>query len=373
MENLTASKLTPAELVAKLQQWEARKMDLIVPANNLTVVTDDMDRQLLQFSTRPELIEPSRSMHGQLALKIGVPFNFYQRLLNENPSGLFNNTVDKLLMATEKNFLIRMFNPEENGGISIGRAFLSDKYKTINHVSILTTIMRAVMDSKIDIMVESCDVSEKRMVIRFYAPEVIEDATAFLEKYRNPETGAKDNGIIAGFSVSNSETGHGSFCIAPRVIIGACSNGLIFMNHAVKKIHIGMKLDEGDITFSKETQQKTLDLIMSASADYVKDFTSNKFLKRLIDEVTEVAQQKLLFPVDATVNMCGELSLNVDQVDEVMKFFIESGENSRGGAINAATFFAHKQDDPDLRYEIESKAVPMLEKFAMLDKKISKK
>lgn len=54
-------------------------------------------------------------------------------------------------------------------------------------------------------------------------------AGRLLAGYTSPFSGAKgaDNPVVfAGMVVSNSETGHGSFSITPRIVAQVCDNGM---------------------------------------------------------------------------------------------------------------------------------------------------
>jgi hypothetical protein len=61
------------------------------------------------------------------------------------------------------------------------------------------------------------------------ATAIAEAAPALLGNYVSPFTGARgaDNPLVfAGFVISNSETGHGSFKITPQITVQICDNGL---------------------------------------------------------------------------------------------------------------------------------------------------
>ena len=65
-----------------------------------------------------------------------------------------------------------------------------------------------------------------------------------------PFTGARgaDNPLVfAGFVISNSETGHGSFKIIPQITVQICDNGLTLTQHALKEVHLGGRLATGQI------------------------------------------------------------------------------------------------------------------------------
>ena len=79
-----------------------------------------------------------------------------------------------------------------------------------------------------DVDVRRCDLTERRMYVQIASQSVAAQADVLLRDYVSPFTGARgaDNPLVfAGFVLSNSETGHGSFSITPRLIVQVCSNG----------------------------------------------------------------------------------------------------------------------------------------------------
>lgn len=61
----------------------------------------------------------------------------------------------------------------------------------------------------------------------------------------------------------NSETGRGAFTLLPRLVVQVCRNGMTIARGAMRAVHLGERLDEGPVTWSGNTQDKTLALRMS--------------------------------------------------------------------------------------------------------------
>lgn len=59
--------------------------------------------------------------------------------------------------------------------------------------------------------------------------------------------------VFAGFVISNSETGHGSFSIIPQITIQVCDNGMTFTRDAMREVHLGGRLQDGVIRWSSDT------------------------------------------------------------------------------------------------------------------------
>ena len=97
-------------------------------------------------------------------------------------------------------------------------------------------------------------------------------APALLAGYRSPFTGASgaDNPVVfAGFVITNSETGCGAFTLTPRLVVQVCRNGMTITRDALRAVHLGERLEEGAVTWSDNTRDKTLALITAKTTDAV--------------------------------------------------------------------------------------------------------
>jgi hypothetical protein len=177
-------------------------------------------------------------------------------------------------------------------------------------------------------------------------------------------------GIISGFVISNSETGHGGFSISPRALILACRNGLIRKDDAFKKVHLGAKLEAYTfVDWSRETMRKNLELIQSQIVDCVRRFTSKDYLGAWVQELIRQGSQPLNHPIEATRNVCKSLALSQAEIDQVLGYFLEGGVRSAFGLSQSLTHFAHETGNADLQYELEAAGLEVLYNLPAFDKK----
>ena len=112
------------------------------------------------------------------------------------------------------------------------------------------------------------------MYVRVVCEQVRALAPALLAGYRSPFTGAAgaDNPVVfAGFVLTNSETGCGAFSLMPRLVAQVCRNGMTITRDAMRAVHLGERLEQGVVTWSDNTRDKTLALITAKTTDAVAD------------------------------------------------------------------------------------------------------
>ena len=236
-------------LVAKLKEQMLLKVDLIVPSENIRmdgnaniVISGRIDgseetndeltgilRQL-KIQTKGELIlQPFNTAHGQLKERLDIPAKYYDRLMR-HPE-LLQANINYWMKEVNKNYFLRIFE-DKSTNTGYLRTILSDKFFTLDNWDVLLATMDAVKESGVKLEIESCDISENKMYVRFIAPGVERDASKILKNYKLPDGSEPNNPkICAGFVVSNSEIGCGRFFVAPRLIVLACKNGKIGRAH----------------------------------------------------------------------------------------------------------------------------------------------
>jgi hypothetical protein len=75
--------------------------------------------------------------------------------------------------------------------------------------------------------------------------------------------------VFAGFEITNSEVGTGRSTITPPLTVRICGNGLTISGDALSKVHVGARLDEGVIRWSRDTERGALELVTAQSRDAV--------------------------------------------------------------------------------------------------------
>ena len=402
----TTRNATLADLADILTEQHDRKLDVVTPATAIRSQQGILRIEGTDFEfdptdgvrETPGTFRPTAVCDEGIADKLGVPVQYLKKMRINRPD-LYDANVNGWLHgrskvrhavpnsgnlprtevihpADERNFLIRTFRGLE-GGTGIARAFLSNGYKIIDNLDVLTAALEGVEQAGAKIEIEGCDLTDRRMYVRIVAPEVTAMAPTLLEGYRSPfdqgiaraghaETGPTvgDQGlpiVFAGFVLSNSETGGGAFTIVPRLVVQICRNGLTITKDATRAVHLGAKLDEGVVKWSEDTQTKNLELIAAKARDAVATFLDGDYMTKAISELEEKAARPVNDPAK-TVTMIGQtLRFSEDRISGVLNHFIRGGQVNAGGVLNAVTSYAQTVDDADEAFDIENQAIKAFE------------
>lgn len=375
------------QLVEQLKSEQLKKRDMVIPSSclsfkdgKLQIVnvkkSNELDQMLRGvFGVTPSeqeyvtmSLDPLDAFHKQMAQRFEIPYPYYKRMMDAQNIPLLDQNVNHWLANAKKNYLIRCFTSTDDKS-GVVRAILGDRYRILDNLDVLMAALDAVKQSGVNIKIESADITDTKMYVRFIAPDVVQESPALLKNYRVPnKPSGTDYGIHAGFVLTNSETGHGSSFIAPRLVVSACSNGMIMKSDSMSKVHLGGKMDEGKIDWSENTKQKNIELIISQVKDAVAIYTSNDYLGQSISKLEENGQSKLQNPIDAVINISQDLSFSEDKQKDLLAYFVESGDLTGFGVAQAVTFFAHAKADADQQFELESMAVDIVNNIEKYDK-----
>lgn len=354
MEKLT-------NLVATLQEQHAQKADYVIPSQLLV-----MDGGRIISKQVARIYTPNEVFHEGLSDKLQIPLQYYRRMQNDRPELLDLSVNHWLQHQAGKNVLLRTF---ESTGSNIARAFLSDRYQAIDNYDILFAALEAIKSMGVKVEIMNADVTDRRLYLNVTCPEVEIEARKALEGYLTTRSGV-GNGVISGFTVTNSEVGCGSFQIRPRAVILKCGNGMISPDDTFSRVHLGGKLEQGAISWSQDTRNKNLELVMSQLRDAIKTFLSPEYLGRMIEKIEKAAELKLDNPVDTVQNVCKELRFTEAQRRSILDHFVQGGDTHASGVAHAITRQA-QDEDPDNRNDMELAAFAMLPKIKQFDKPFS--
>ena len=338
---MTTSDLTPVPLGARnatlsdlarlLREQQARKVDIVAPATAIRAHA----AQLLVDDSVPELGP------GGVTATAGAYI----------PTEVCDQGIaDKL-------------------GIPVAYAFLSDGYKIIDCLDVLMAALDGVRNSGFPVEIDGCDLTERRMYVRVVCEQVRVLASALLGGYRSPFTGASgaDNPVVfAGFVITNSETGCGAFSLTPRLVVQVCRNGMTITRDALRAVHLGERLDEGVVTWSGNTRDKTLALITAKTTDAVATFLDPAYAERAVRAIEKDAGHPLAHPPEAVRVVSQRLRFTDAQQHDILAHFIRGGDVTAGGLMHAVTSAAQAQPDADTAHEMEAAALRALEVAAAL-------
>jgi hypothetical protein len=383
------------DLHALLSVQHEAKLDAVVPAaairsegGVLHVAGLGVEAQAGLDPTAVGTFRPTSIMDGHLAEKLGIP-TLYLRKLRAERTDLFDANVNGWLQGTgdlpdPRKFFLRTFRSQDLGGQGIARALLSDSYKPLDNLDALTAVLGGIRDSGADVEITSTNITETRMTVDVAAPGIAALAPVLLNGYRSPNGGwtldrarqaaaregkgfepGQEPVVFAGFRISNSETGGGAFSITPRLTVLVCRNGLTMTQDALRSVHLGAKLQEGQVRWSDETMRKNLAVMASMATDAVTSFLDVDYVEMCVARLEEKAGVELKDPAK-TVEVVGK-ALRFSEATQrgVFDHFIKGGQVTAGGVMNAIT--AYSQDDAvpaDLAHDLEAVAVQALEMAA---------
>jgi hypothetical protein len=365
---LSTRNATLADMAALLQRQHADKLDVVVPAAAIHSAVGDLhiagtgDAVLSSdgVTTGGGVFTPTGVCDAGIAEKLSIPLPYLRRL-RERHIHLYDANVNTWLGDDPaKKYLLRTLRGHNgyNGhsGPGIARALLSDSYRVVDNLDVLLAVLAGIRDSGADTQIVGCDLTERRMYLRVQSSDVAVHAPTLLANYTSPFTGNRgaDNPLVfAGFVVTNSEVGHGSFSITPRIIAQVCRNGMTITRDAMREVHLGGRLPEGIIRWSPDTQQAALTLVTRQAADAVATFLDHDYVHRTIARIEENAGIRIR-DVQATVEyLSKELRFTEAQTKTILEHFIDAGDRTAGGILHAITSAAQTIEDADTAHEIE--------------------
>lgn len=416
---LTTRNASLQDLAALLKDQHGHKLDMIVPASKLRAV----DASLVVSGAEPVITDegvtsadgvyvPTTICDEQVSEKLGVPVGYLKRLRNERPD-LYDANVNgwlhgggEVVGADEdrddvtqfpgdvRSFMLRTFKGDDEGP-GIARALLSDRYAHFDHFDVLTQTLEGVREAGVEVIIDACDLTERRMYVTVICPEITALAPVLLKGYRSPfadgnvERAAPSTApsgywnqhraqhfaelgdrygwdgdmplVFAGFKIGNSETGGGAFSITPELRVLSCWNGLTITQDVLRKVHVGGKLDEGVVRWSEDTQRKSLDLVKAQTRDAVTTFLDVDYITKVIDRIEADAAKPVAKPDECVRTIGKTLRFSEQQIDGVLDHFIRGGQVTAGGVLNAVTSYAQCIVDADAAHEFGDQAMRAFE------------
>ena len=163
-----------------------------------------------------------------------------------------------------------------------------------------------------------------------------------------------------------SETGGGAFQIAPFIKVLICNNGMTRSFDALRKVHLGGRMDEGQIVWSEDTQRKELELISAQATDAVETFLSQDYIDKVAAELDGKADAQLERPTEAVEQIAKGLRYSDEEKQGILDFFIRGADTRPVGVMQAVTAYAQTVDDPERAMELEDQAFDVLDRALVL-------
>ena len=362
-ELLTRRNAALPEIVEVLRAQQAAKLEVVAAARNLRVADGALrvanaDHQLSVdgVTTCDAVLTPTASADADLATKLDIPLPYLRRM-RKAKTDLYDTNVNAWLAdRPDRRFLVRGLRDTASSEPGVLRAMLSDSYRIVDNLDILMSVLDGIRRAGAQVEITQADLTETHMYVKVRSRQVAEMAPELLAGYRSPFTGARaaENPLVfAGFVISNSETGHGKFKITPQLVVQVCNNGMTINKHALSEVHLGGKLDEGQIRWSADTQAIALELVGKKARDAVSTFLDRDFVRAQLQAITAEAGVPISAPTETIEHVSKKLNFTGEQQEAILRDFISGGDCTSGGVLHAVTSAAQRVDNADTAYEME--------------------
>jgi hypothetical protein len=365
------------DLITLLEQQHRQKVDVVMPVSDVRftsgnlVISDQApdinDEGVTDFNGTYRMTDRSDSQLGDV---LDIPTRYVRKLRAQHVE-LMDTNVNELARVHDpaKKVLVRMLSgsdPMYPGTHGIVRAVLSDRYGIRDNLDTVLALLDGMRAAGLGAQhIRGADLSDERLYLRVTAPELEVVAPKLLEGYRSPWAGTAHGGeaantlpvVYAGMLVTNSETGGGALAITPELRIRICDNGLIINADAMRKIHLGKKLDDGKVNWSADTIDAANDLIKKQVRDAVASFMNVDYVKTVIEKLEETSGTPLTAPADVIEVVAKKLSYSQDEQRGILDHFIKGGQMTAGGVMQAVTSYAQLIADVDRSNEFAATGV----------------
>lgn len=385
------------ELVTLLKDQSARRVDVVASGlkakRGRIVVPGGGEPTITESGVTPNDLSygPNDLMIGQIGTRLGVPVKYIRSVFDRSAvelavtgEAIGVDATGKAIMSTPWTDLldeIMQTHLDDVGGSHLlrglrtddaeiyGRAMLSSSYKMIDNYDVLLSALEGIRETGADVLVDQCNLSDTKMRVRFWSPEIKALAPTLLRNYRTPferpdggghgQEGLRDDDgnlpvVFAGFELSNSETGGGAFMLTPVLRVKICTNGMVMKSDALREIHLGGKMKDGLITWSAETQEKSAELVRLKARDAVASFMDVDYITGKITEMEADSNRQIREVVPTIERISKTLRFTETEEASILDCFMRSGQADAGGVLHAVTAAAQTIPDPDRAWEVES-------------------
>jgi hypothetical protein len=239
---------TLTELAAEIERRADAKRDLIAPVSKLSMEVVNDTAVLAVHNGTAQTFPVNGIAAGQIAEFTGVPKAYYDRMANEAPELLAHSVNRWFSDRAMERRNVRLLD-------GTNRAFLSDKYRTLENEDLADAALPVLLE--MGLLILSCEITDRRLYIKAVSKDIERDVP----------TGKRmgDGGhtifdtVAPGIVISNSEVGAGRLLVETAIHTRACTNLALF-GASFKKAHLGGRADMSDEVYellSDDTRKAT--------------------------------------------------------------------------------------------------------------------
>ena len=333
------SGLSIEEIGTEILRQSQAKADYAVDTRRLQMEAYDTDLVMrVMDDSAVDLLEPldiSQIAHRQIGTHLNIPVKYYDKMRSENPGLLAHNVNDWFAKEPAQ----RMLRTLDGSA----RAFLSNRYRRIDHLEILQAILPIIGEMP-EARFESCEITDSRLYIKAVNPRLQAEV-------------ARGDIVQAGIMISNSETGQGAVCIQPLVFRLVCLNGMIVNDAKTRRNHVGRAnaSDENFLLYTDKTLRADDRAFLLKVQDTVRVAVDEAKFNLVVDKMREASGAQMnTSDIPAVVKLASkDFGLSESEGDGVMNHLIAEHDYTLYGLANAVTRQSQDVESYDRATELE--------------------
>jgi hypothetical protein len=248
------------------------------------------------------------------------------------------------------------------------RAFLSDRYRLLDHYDVAMAALRAVRDN--EGVVLQGQLSERSMRIKFTTPEVhglIEDARLRDVRgfFQFGQAGTQESRDIAGLerlrpvgpnavyptvTIVNSETGHGAFRVQYGILLAYCLNTAVH-DEIKSEVHLGGVLPVG--VLRAETIELKARAINAEAVDAIAAAFNKDRFAEVVGRLNESASTVVPDAVKAVDHVMKLAPVQEGEREALLAYFARDYSQTRFGLGQAVSRLSQDVADIDRSADLE--------------------
>ena len=334
--------LTITEMAKEIERQASAKADYLVNPQKLEMESLGGLPMLRVVEDGVDQMEPlsiQETAHRQIGAHLGIPWKYYEKMLQEEPGLLSHNVNHWLHREAPAQRLLRTIDGR-------ARAFLSNRYRCIDNFEIATAVLPIIMEMQ-GARFESTQITQNYMYIKVVNPKLTGEVRV-------------GDVVQAGVVISNSETGLGAVNVQPLVYRLACLNGMVVNDASTRtrRNHVGRanSTDENFALYSQETLDQDGKAFMMKVQDTVKAAVDEARFARVLDTMRESTQARLdTTDIPAVVKLAGSnFGLTDAEGKGVLQHLLEDADYTLYGLANVVTRYSQDVEDYDRASKLEA-------------------
>ena len=342
--------LTLVELAQKVQAQSEDRADYIADTS-LLFPNNLGELKMMGAGGEMTHLTPTAHAHGQIANYAGIPKRYYDKMKQEKPQ-LWADNVRAWFTDPDlqKKRMVRTIGDS-------ARAFLSDRYRTLDHVDLMEAVLPILVEKGVDVV--SAEVTETKFYLKVVDPKL--KGKVDWGNNSHHISRAKDDEIMWGATISNSEVGSGSLAVSTMTLSAWCSN-LMIIGKEFNKYHVGRAIGDTGEYYKDETREADDKATFLKLRDTVDHALTEVSMQETLDKYSLAAQNPIKGdPVKVVKKLATKLRTSEEEQGSILRHLIEAGGLNQWALANAVTRTAEDACSYDRATELESAGMAVVE------------